>query len=165
MAGRNGAAGAPAVLAGARRPRAGSAVIEAGAAHATLLSIVHGRCFAPGWDETEMAALLAMPGTFALVAPDDEPAGFVLARQAADEAEIVILCVLPEARGAGLGRRLLDSTIDRLRADGAASLFLEVARNNMAALRLYEGFGFVQVGLRPRYYGDAVDALVLRLNL
>lgn len=140
-------------------------MIEGGQAHAALMSIIHGRCFTPGWGETEMAALLAMPGAFALIDPDDEPAGFVLARLAADEAEIVILCVLPEARRAGLGRRLLETTVERLRRAGAASLFLEVARNNMAALRLYEGFGFVQVGSRPRYYGDAVDALVLRLNL
>jgi ribosomal protein S18 acetylase RimI-like enzyme len=45
------------------------------------------------------------------------------------------------------------------------SIVLEVATENTAARRLYSDRGFIQVGLRPRYYRRAdriVDALILR---
>ncbi|MDP3371055.1 MAG: ribosomal-protein-alanine acetyltransferase, partial [Brevundimonas sp.] len=52
---------------------------------------------------------------------------------------------------------------------GATRLFLEVAEDNMAALALYAGAGFVEAGRRPGYYarphGRPRDALVLALNL
>jgi ribosomal-protein-alanine N-acetyltransferase len=44
-------------------------------------------------------------------------------------------------------------------------MFLEVATGNAAALALYRREGFVEVGRRRRYYADASDALVLRVNL
>ena len=49
--------------------------------------------------------------------------------------------------------------------DGATAMFLEVATGNAAALALYTGAGFVEVGRRRRYYADGRDALVLRVNL
>ena len=54
-------------------------------------------------------------------------------------------------------------------AQGAQSLFLEVADDNPAAQALYAKAGFVSVGRRTGYYarpsGRAVDALVLRRSL
>jgi ribosomal-protein-alanine N-acetyltransferase len=48
-------------------------------------------------------------------------------------------------------------------------LFLEVAADNAAALRLYKGLGFAAVGRRKAYYrrpgGQPVDAVVLALAL
>ena len=49
--------------------------------------------------------------------------------------------------------------------DGGRAMFLEVATGNAAALALYRREGFVEVGRRRRYYADASDALVLRVNL
>jgi ribosomal-protein-alanine N-acetyltransferase len=54
------------------------------------------------------------------------------------------------------------------RASGAASLFLEVADDNVAALALYERLGFVTVGMRPNYYArgaTSVAARTMRLGL
>ncbi|HEX7597469.1 MAG TPA: ribosomal-protein-alanine N-acetyltransferase, partial [Polyangia bacterium] len=46
------------------------------------------------------------------------------------------------------------------------SVELEVRRSNEAALGLYRRFGFVEVGMRPRYYEDNdEDAIVMRLKL
>ena len=116
--------------------------------------------FPDPWDSAAIAALLATPGTFAFHAHD----GFVLARVAAEEAEILTLAVLPAARGKGLGRALLQAAIAHARARGAQSMFLEVGVENPSALALYAGLGFARVGLRKAYlYGK--DALVLRLPL
>jgi len=121
-----------------------------------------------------MAALLAMPGAAGLIAVDGGslvpatrapgPAGFVLWRAAAGEAEILTIAVLPPWRRAGLGGRLLDAALEASARDGAEAMFLEAASDNVAALALYEKRGFSRVGLRKAYYGDK-DAVVMRRDL
>jgi ribosomal-protein-alanine N-acetyltransferase len=124
------------------------------------LAALHADCFSKAWDAAAIAALLATPGTLAYV----HDAGFVMARVAGDEAEILTLAVAPPARGRGLGRALLQAVISRTTHLGAASLFLEVGADNPAALALYAGLGFTRVGMRKAYYNGG-DALVLRLPL
>ncbi|MEQ9643668.1 MAG: GNAT family N-acetyltransferase [Alphaproteobacteria bacterium] len=141
-------------------------MIEVEAAGATTVAVIaelHAACFAEAWDTAAIARLLAMPGAYALLAlRDNDPIGFVIARQAADELEIVSLGVRPDARRIGAADALMRVTLAR--AAGAASCFLEVAESNAAARALYLKLGFAQAGRRPRYYGDQ-DALVLRLVL
>ena len=52
------------------------------------------------------------------------------------------LAVLPEHRGRGVGRRLLEEIERRARARGSSKLTLEVHATNEAAMRLYRRFGF-----------------------
>lgn len=54
------------------------------------------------------------------------------------------VAVLPEHRGAGIGRRLLEAVAARGRALGCCKLTLEVQEHNTRARRLYESFGFRQ---------------------
>ena len=138
------------------------------------LALLHAEAFAQAWDQpwdrNSIAALLAMPGAFGLVGfVDDAPAGLVIAREAAGEAEILTLGVVPGARRRGLARLLLDETASRAAAEGAERLFLEVAEDNLAAQALYAHAGFVRVGRRPDYYargaGLRVAALILSLPL
>ncbi|MEY4707127.1 MAG: hypothetical protein RJB58_850 [Pseudomonadota bacterium] len=124
------------------------------------LAALHATCFPRPWDAAAISALLVTPGTFAFAHED----GFVLARAAGAEAEILTLAVAPLARGQGLGRALLQAVITKAAKMGAAHLFLEVGVDNPAALALYAGLGFAKVGTRKAYY-DGGDALVLRLSL
>ena len=109
-----------------------------------------------------MALQLGLPGAFGLL---DARGGMVLARVAADEAEILTIAVLPEARRRGLGRALLEATATEAAARGAVALFLEVSAENVPARALYAGHGFVPVGQRRGYYADGADALVMRREL
>ncbi len=133
-------------------------------AHAQVLAAIHAVAFPPDerWDAAAMAELLAMPGTFGLIADAE---GFILARVAADEAEILTLAVLPARTRQGLASQLLAATLRIAKAAGAAAMLLEVAEPNLAARGLYAVFGFGEVGRRRRYYADGSDALVLRLDL
>ena len=124
------------------------------------LARLHALCFPDAWDAAAIAALLATPGTFAFHSHD----GFVLAREAAGEAEILTLAVAPAARGKGLGRALLQAALAKARRLGAETMFLEVGVDNPAALALYTALGFAKVGGRKAYYNGR-DALVLRLPL
>jgi len=117
------------------------------------------------WNARAFAELLAMPGTAgSLALAGDEPVGLALWRVAADEAEILTICTLPERRRAGAGRHLLDAAIAAASAAGARRLFLEVAVDNAAALGLYRASGFAEEGRRRGYYrgpDGARDALIL----
>lgn len=124
------------------------------------LAALHASSFPKPWDAAAITALLEGPGVFAFRSED----GFVLARVAGDEAEILTLAVTPAARGKGLGRALLIAAANRSQKLGATSMFLEVGTDNPAALALYAGLGFAKVGMRKGYY-DGTDALVLRLPL
>jgi ribosomal-protein-alanine N-acetyltransferase len=134
------------------------------------LAALHADAFAQAWDQPwnreSIATLLAMPGAFGLIGLiDGAPAGLVIARVAAGEAEILTLGVAPDARRRGLARLLLDETASRAAAEGAERLFLEVAEDNLAAQALYADAGFVRVGRRPDYYaragGTRAAALIL----
>jgi ribosomal protein S18 acetylase RimI-like enzyme len=95
--------------------------------------------------------LLADPGTeFLLGAAADgaPPAGVAQLRfrhgiwRAAGDCLLEDLFVDAAARGAGLGRALLDATLERARARGCRRIELDVNERNDAALRLYSSFGF-----------------------
>ena len=137
---------------------------RAGPAHAAALAAIHHAAFPPGqrWGADAMVLQLELPGVFVLY---HARGGMVMARIAADEAEILTLAVLPEQRRQGLGRTLLAEAVRQCEAHGAAVLFLEVATRNAAARALYAGMGFEELGRRRGYYADGDDALTLRLAL
>ncbi|HWE98623.1 MAG TPA: GNAT family N-acetyltransferase, partial [Caulobacteraceae bacterium] len=139
-------------------------IAPAGPAAAAVLAALHAGADPPGWSEAEFAALLRGPGVFArLWLEGGAPRGFVLARTAADEAEILMIAVEPDHRRRGLGAALMAAAVDAAHAAGAAAMLLEVAQDNAAARALYGGRGFTEVGRRRGYYrrsgGEAVDAL------
>ena len=121
------------------------------------------------WTRQDMAELLASPGVAGLLLQTNgEDAGLALWRTAADEAELLTLAVQRGRWRRGIGRTLLGWVVDRVREQGAQTLFLEVGADNAAARSLYAQAGFAEVGRRAGYYrrdGGFSDALVLRLAL
>ncbi len=98
-----------------------------------------------------------------------DKAGFILARTAADEAEIITFAVHPSYRGAGLGKMLLSQLNNHLQSIGCKRVFLEVKTSNHIAQYLYCQAGFEQTALRRNYYslpsGKSEDALIFTLKL
>jgi ribosomal protein S18 acetylase RimI-like enzyme len=105
---------------------------------------------------------------YLLGAPDDDspPAGVAQLRfryglwWAAEDALLEDLFVLESARGSGLGRALLEATVEQARERGCRRIELDVNDNNDAALALYRSVGF---GNRDDRYGG--DNLFMRLHL
>lgn len=147
----------------ARHPFVQPRIEPADPAHAAVLAAIHKASFPPPerWDAGVFAAELALPGVRGLFAPEG---GLVLWRVAVDEAEILTLAVVPARRRKGLGAALMRAALRDMAAAGVVALFLEVARGNAAARRLYAALGFARVGLRRHYYASGEDALVLRCN-
>jgi len=150
-----------------------TSVIEASPAHASILAGLHHASFDRPWNASEFAVMMQTPGAISLLAMTGSdhrtPIGFVLARKAADEAEILTLCTRPAARRHGVARQLLDCLTERLEKQGTASIFLEVGADNAPAIALYENAGFAEVGRRPGYYagieGGLDDAIVMQRSL
>lgn len=110
-------------------------------------------CFSEVWGPEFLGRLLAQPGAFSLVAMAvGAPAGFLIARAVAGEAEILSLGVRQESRRRGLGSGLIRMAATRAAAMGASQFYLEVAVENEAARALYVSLGFHEVGSRPAYY-------------
>ncbi|MEM1038058.1 MAG: N-acetyltransferase [Pseudomonadota bacterium] len=121
------------------------------------IALLHAAAFARGWGSGELESLNNDPAVTMLVARQigTKPGslyGFNIIRQAADEGEILSIVVDASFRGSGLGGRLMREAITRFQTDRLASVFLEVAKDNAAAVSLYKRLGFVTVGERKSYY-------------
>lgn len=94
--------------------------------------------------------------------------GHTVLSAAGDESHLLNITVKPESQGAGLGAALLDFIIERARQRQAGVTFLEVRVSNQVAARLYERYGFNEIGRRRNYYpavGGREDALVMAYSL
>lgn len=96
------------------------------------------------------------------VSPAESVVGYLFARRAADEGEILNLAVHPGHGRRGLGRELVRTVLQDLERAGAARVFLEVRESNAPAQAFYHHMGFRPAGRRPGYYTHPrEDALVL----
>jgi len=136
------------------------------------IAALHARLFNPAWDAESICRLIEHPAAAAFVAQVRDPkaiAGFVIGQIAADQAEIQSIGVAPEWQRRGIARQMVEGLIRAARRAEVARLFLEVAADNAAAIRLYEGLAFVVVARRKGYYARSgsqpVDALILSLAL
>ena len=90
--------------------------------------------------------------------------GFIVYRATCDEAEIITIGVAPEARRTGIAAAMLGIAESELKKQGVKHIFLEVAADNAPARALYQNNGFVEIGVRPKYY-DGVDAIMMRKDI
>ena len=59
-----------------------------------------------------------------------------------DAAVLVVLNVLPEVQGQGLGRALIDATCDRARESNLRCILVVTSNDDLPALGLYQRYGF-----------------------
>jgi ribosomal-protein-alanine N-acetyltransferase len=137
---------------------------------AAAIAALHAASFRRGWSEQEVEPLLIDRQVLAQRATlGRKLVGFIMSRQAADEAEILSVAVARSYQGRGLARGLLTLHLRRLAGLGTRTVFLEVDEHNTPAIRLYARAGFQEVARRPNYYpaadGKTAAALLLRRDL
>jgi len=140
------------------------------ARHAARVAAIHASAFARPWSAQDFEGFLAERAIRAdglFLGRDRQPAGFVLSRRAADEAEILSVAVAREARGRGHARVLLATHLQALAHAGVRKVHLEVEDGNDPALALYRRLGFTNVGRREGYYKrpDGTRAAALTMSL
>lgn len=96
-------------------------------------------------------------------------AGYFLVMHAVDESHLLNVAVSSLEQGKGIGRYLLDKVCACARGRSMESVLLEVRPTNVRALKVYDRYGFVRIGLRKGYYpsaaGQREDAIVMRYVL
>jgi len=75
--------------------------------------------------------------------------------------KLFTLAVAPSWQGRGIGSRLLGEVIRFFHLRGVFRICLEVRASNLRAQRLYSRFGFTIVGVKPGYYPDGENALLM----
>jgi len=151
-------------------------LIEPGSSHdidavMRVMDAAFGDRFGKAWTRSQLGGILPMAGVSLMLArePDGgDITGFSLYRTVADEAELLLIAVVPSHHRRGVGRMLLDNFLDRARNDGIARVHLEVRDGNSAAA-LYREAGFAPVGRRRNYYhapdGRRFDAVTFAHHL
>lgn len=122
-------------------------------------------CFPDPWsyesirseiEDNEMAA-------YRVVIADGRFAGYCGYWTIADEGNITNVAIDPEFRGKGLGTMLVKDMMENGENINLAGFTLEVRVSNTPAIRLYEKLGFKNEGIRPGYYMDGEDAIIMWL--
>ncbi len=101
------------------------------------------------------------------VTPEDTIVGFCAATYPYWDAIALIdyLVVAPDARGGGLGRRLVEAVESDLRSAGIRKAAVTTATWNKDAIRFYERQGYQQRGVFPEYNGPENDLVWLDRSL
>jgi ribosomal-protein-alanine N-acetyltransferase len=93
--------------------------------------------------------------------------GYVCVRTILDLTHLLNISVLPEFRRMGIGSMLMYNVLRTLRQLGSDNdVTLEVRESNIAAIKLYEKFGFVTTGKRSGYFRKPdEDAAIMKLDI
>ena len=110
-------------------------------------------------------AVMTQAGAVFLAYSGDEIAGGCQLLRVLDEPEffyVVGFYMRPQWQGRHLGKAFLLAVADEAKVLGAEGLVLTVAPDNIRAMGLYEGVGFVDEGCTPEFYGRGQDRHILR---
>lgn len=75
--------------------------------------------------------------------------------------EIMNIVVKKSERGKGIGKFLLDKLIEIAKNNQFENIILEVNENNIIAKKMYENAGFMQIGMRKKYYQSTENAILM----
>lgn len=140
-------------------------IVPMAAEHLDRLEQLERMCFSRPWSKKMLAEELDNQCAAFLVAvePETEKAvGYAGLLVVADEGYITNVAVDPSCRRQGVAAQLLQVFDNFAKGNHLTFLTLEVRPSNAAAIALYEGFGFREVGRRRNYYDlPKEDALIL----
>ena len=127
----------------------------------SISEILQAASEAAQWPPDSYARLASSPDAIFLVCETSmRIIGFLVARQIADEAEILNIAVHPASRRQGVATFLLLAAFDAFRRAAVSRVFLELRQSNLAARALYEHHGFVPGSIRKSYYRDPIEHAV-----
>ena len=140
-------------------------IVPMNADHLEELEKLERICFSRPWRRKMLAEELENQCAAFLVAQDSitqQVMGYAGLLVMADEGYITNVAVFPEFRRQGVAAKLIAVFENFARGNKLAFLTLEVRPSNTAAIALYKGFGFEEVGRRKNYYDlPKEDALIL----
>lgn len=137
-------------------------------AEAAAVAEIERQCFSCPWSEKAILSEMQKENAAVLICTGENETviGWGGAEIVLDEGSVTNIAVLPAFRRHGAGRAITEALIKYCREKSAVTLTLEVRASNTAAIALYQGLGFVRLGLRPRFYeSPREDAVMMQLTL
>ena len=90
-------------------------------------------------------------------------AGVEITSKSKKKGYIAMIAVKEEYRGKGIAQNIVNEYINIIKSDyNLDEIYLETEVDNLAALKLYEGIGFVKVKLKTNYYLNGKSAYRLK---
>lgn len=128
----------------------------------TVLAELEKLCFSDAWSENMVRDLVDSAWDEVWVLEAETILGYINYRFIAGEGELMRIAVLPEQRGRGYSRKLMDQMMEDAKKNQITDLTLEVRAGNEPAIGLYKAYGFAEEAVRKNYYHDPTeDALIM----
>lgn len=127
-----------------------------------VLVALEAELFGPdAWSEVLLRQEIEGPGRRFLVVADEDGSlsGYAVTMSAGDIVDLLRIGVRPAARRCGVASRLLDELL--VGTEDASRMLLEVSVANQAAVGFYVARQFNVIDVRPHYYRDGSEALVM----
>lgn len=124
--------------------------------------------FPDAWSYHEIRSTVKQTHTFCAAAKEgDTLLGYYLCYYVLDECEIARIAVTEQARGRGVGQRLLEHMESVCGEKQLTKLLLDVRKSNRPAISFYTKNGFTVDGERKFYYGgdNPEDAVLMSKTL
>ena len=120
-------------------------------------------CFEDPWPPQFFISEILADGRYNQLLEDaaGKLAGYLFCAWQYLDLHVLKVATIPPLRRHGLARQLMDLAEHHAVAMGGETLTLEVRESNAAAIGLYDALGYCRAGVRPRYYGNGEDALIM----
>ncbi len=141
-------------------------IVPMNRSHIDGMVVVEEQCFNSGYArktfEKEIENKIAI--YFAAV-KEEKVVGYVGLWDICGTAEIIDVAVHRDYRRQGVAKRLLEAMIGECENRGIFEVNLEVRESNFAARELYRKLGFLENGLRKKYYENKETAILMQKKL
>ena len=135
------------------------------AADVEALTAIEQTCFSDAWSERMVRDLADSIWDEVWVLEAEDILGYINYRFIAGEGELMRIAVLPEYRGHGYSKVLMDAMMEAAAKNQITDLTLEVRAGNESAIGLYKAYGFAEEAVRKTYYHNPTeDALIMWLR-
>lgn len=140
-------------------------IVKMNATHVAEIAEIEVQSFKTPWSTQMIANELENPlANYFVIEKSGQVVAYMGYYRILDEAHITNIAVKPDEKRKGYGKTLLSFVLNEMKENGVQRVTLEVNEKNIAAIRLYESFGFLQAGRRKKYYEGVDDALIYWLN-
>ena len=131
--------------------------------HIPELVEVEKQCFNSGFAkatfEKELENKIAV---YFVAIENDQVLGYIGLWNICQTAEIMDVAVCKDHRRRGIGEGLILKMLEECKKLGIFEINLEVRKSNFAARALYKKMGFIENGIRKKYYDNTEDAILMQ---
>jgi ribosomal-protein-alanine N-acetyltransferase len=93
---------------------------------------------------------------------DSEIVGYASFRYVGKQGDVNTVAVSRDQQGKGLGTALMNWLESQAALRNVKEIFLEVRSDNEAALKMYTSRSYERIDVRRNYYGNTIDAIIMR---